>query len=36
VPPEAGEPGKLTVALWLARDPRVMSDDLPKYAMETA
>ena len=36
VPPEAGEPGKLTVALWLARDPRVISDDLPKAAMELA
>ncbi|MGD0642780.1 MAG: class I SAM-dependent methyltransferase, partial [Roseiarcus sp.] len=36
VPPQAGEPGKLTVALWLARDPRVISDDFPKNAMEWA
>ena len=35
-PPEAGEPDKLTVALWLARDPRVISDDFPKSAMELA
>ena len=28
VAPRAGEPGKLTVALWLARDPRAISDDL--------
>jgi ubiquinone/menaquinone biosynthesis C-methylase UbiE len=36
VPPAEGEPGKLTVALWLARDPRIISDDLPKKAMELA
>jgi len=36
VPPEVGEAGKLTVALWLARDPRVISDNLPKNAMELA
>jgi ubiquinone/menaquinone biosynthesis C-methylase UbiE len=36
VPPETGESGKLTVALWLARDPRILSDDLPKTAMELA
>ena len=36
VPPAAGESGKLTVALWLARDRRVISDDLPKAAMELA
>jgi ubiquinone/menaquinone biosynthesis C-methylase UbiE len=36
VPPAAGEPGKLTVALWLARDPRVISDEFPKSAMELA
>jgi demethylmenaquinone methyltransferase/2-methoxy-6-polyprenyl-1,4-benzoquinol methylase/ArsR family transcriptional regulator len=35
-PPRAGEPGKLTVALWLARDPRVLSDDPPRTAMEMA
>ena len=28
VAPKAGEPGKLTVVLWLARDPRVIADDL--------
>jgi len=28
VAPEAGEPDKLTVVLWLARDPRVIADDL--------
>jgi len=36
VAPQAGEPGKLTVALWLARDPRVISDEFPKTAMELA
>jgi demethylmenaquinone methyltransferase/2-methoxy-6-polyprenyl-1,4-benzoquinol methylase/ArsR family transcriptional regulator len=36
VPPAAGEPGKLTVALWLARDPRIISDEFPKTAMELA
>ncbi len=29
VAPMAGESGKLTVALWLARDPRILSDRLP-------
>ena len=28
VAPKAGEPDKLTVVLWLARDPRIISDDL--------
>ena len=28
VAPAAGEAGKLTVALWLARDPRIIADDL--------
>ena len=28
VAPKLGEPDKLTVMLWLARDPRVISDDL--------
>ena len=32
----AGEPGKLTVALWLARDPRIIADDLPNAAREFA
>jgi demethylmenaquinone methyltransferase/2-methoxy-6-polyprenyl-1,4-benzoquinol methylase/ArsR family transcriptional regulator len=36
VPPQSGEPGKLTVALWLARDPRILSDDLPKTKKEWA
>jgi len=36
VPPGAGESGKLTVALWLARDPRVISDQIPKSAREIA
>ncbi|MBV9286521.1 MAG: ArsR family transcriptional regulator [Hyphomicrobiales bacterium] len=30
VPPAEGESGKLTVALWLAEDPRVVSDGFPK------
>jgi ubiquinone/menaquinone biosynthesis C-methylase UbiE len=28
IAPKAGESGKLTVVLWLARDPRVIADDL--------
>ncbi len=36
VPPAPGEPGKLTVALWLARDPRIVSDDFPRTRMELA
>ena len=32
VPPAEGEAGKLTVALWLAEDPRVVSDAFPKDA----
>ena len=32
----AGEPGKLTVALWLAEDPRVISDAFPKSDVEFA
>ena len=36
VAPAAGEPDKLTVALWLARDRRVISDLPPKSAMEIA
>jgi demethylmenaquinone methyltransferase/2-methoxy-6-polyprenyl-1,4-benzoquinol methylase/ArsR family transcriptional regulator len=35
-PPAPGEPGKLTVVLWLARDPRVVADVPPKSAMEHA
>ena len=29
LPPPGGDPDKLTVSLWLARDPRIVSDDLP-------
>ncbi len=29
VAPMAGESGKLTVALWLARDPRIIADTMP-------
>ncbi len=36
VPPAAGEPGKLTVALWLAEDPRIISDAFPKSDLEFA
>ncbi len=36
VPPAAGESGKLTVALWLAEDPRVISDSFPKSDVEFA
>ena len=36
VPPEPGESGKLTVALWLAEDPRVISDSFPKSDLEYA
>jgi demethylmenaquinone methyltransferase/2-methoxy-6-polyprenyl-1,4-benzoquinol methylase/ArsR family transcriptional regulator len=36
VAPAAGEPGKLTVALWLADDPRVIADPLPRSAVEFA
>ena len=35
VPPAAGEAGKLTVALWVAEDPRIISDSFPK-SMEFA
>jgi ubiquinone/menaquinone biosynthesis C-methylase UbiE len=36
VPPATGESGKLTVALWLAEDPRVISDSFPKNDVEFA
>jgi len=36
VAPAAGEPDKLTVALWLARDRRILADPLPKSTMELA
>ena len=35
-PPAAGEAGKLTVALWLAEDPRIISDSFPKSDVEFA
>jgi ubiquinone/menaquinone biosynthesis C-methylase UbiE len=36
VPPVAGESGKLTVAIWLAEDPRTISDSFPKSRVEFA
>jgi demethylmenaquinone methyltransferase/2-methoxy-6-polyprenyl-1,4-benzoquinol methylase/ArsR family transcriptional regulator len=36
VPPAPGESGKLTVALWLAEDPRIISDAFPKTDVEFA
>jgi SAM-dependent methyltransferase len=36
VPPAKGEAGKLTVALWIAEDPRVISDAFPKTDVEFA
>ena len=36
VPPAPGESGKLTVALWLAEDPRVISDGFQKADAEFA
>jgi ubiquinone/menaquinone biosynthesis C-methylase UbiE/DNA-binding transcriptional ArsR family regulator len=36
VPPAKGEAGKLTVALWIAEDPRVISDAFPKSDAEFA
>ena len=36
IEPAPGEPGKLTVVLWLARDPRIIADALPRLALETA
>ncbi len=35
-PPPTGESGKLTVVLWLAQDPRVISDAFPKSDVEFA
>ncbi len=34
--PGAGDAAKLTVSLWLARDPRVVSDLIPTKNLETA
>jgi ubiquinone/menaquinone biosynthesis C-methylase UbiE len=36
VPPAKGEAGKLTVGLWMAEDPRVISDDFHKADTEFA
>jgi ubiquinone/menaquinone biosynthesis C-methylase UbiE len=36
VPPAKGEAGKLTVVLWIAEDPRVISDSFPKTDVEFA
>jgi SAM-dependent methyltransferase len=36
VPPAIGEAGKLTVALWIAEDPRIISDSFPKRDVEFA
>ncbi len=36
VPPAKGEAGKLTVVLWIAEDPRVISDDFIKTDAEFA
>jgi ubiquinone/menaquinone biosynthesis C-methylase UbiE/DNA-binding transcriptional ArsR family regulator len=36
IPPAAGESGKLTVALWLAEDPRTISDGFQKADTEFA
>jgi ubiquinone/menaquinone biosynthesis C-methylase UbiE len=34
--PDAREGGKLTVSLWLARDPRIIADPIPASNFETA
>ncbi len=34
--PETGESAKLTVSLWLARDPRIIADPIPASSYETA
>jgi len=36
IAPAASEPAQLTVALWLARDPRIISDDFRNAAREFA
>ncbi len=36
IAPRAGETGKLTVVVWLARDPRIISDDLRNASREFA
>jgi demethylmenaquinone methyltransferase/2-methoxy-6-polyprenyl-1,4-benzoquinol methylase/ArsR family transcriptional regulator len=36
IAPDASEPAKLTVVVWLARDPRIVSDDLTNRSREFA
>jgi demethylmenaquinone methyltransferase/2-methoxy-6-polyprenyl-1,4-benzoquinol methylase/ArsR family transcriptional regulator len=36
IAPRAEEAGKLTVAIWIARDPRLIADDLSGVAREYA
>ena len=36
IAPAIGEAGKLTVAIWRARDPRVIADDLREASREFA
>jgi demethylmenaquinone methyltransferase/2-methoxy-6-polyprenyl-1,4-benzoquinol methylase/ArsR family transcriptional regulator len=36
ISPAARDAGKLTVVVWLARDPRIISDDLSKFSREFA
>jgi demethylmenaquinone methyltransferase/2-methoxy-6-polyprenyl-1,4-benzoquinol methylase/ArsR family transcriptional regulator len=36
IAPPASEPAQLTVVLWLARDPRIISDDLRNVSREFA
>jgi demethylmenaquinone methyltransferase/2-methoxy-6-polyprenyl-1,4-benzoquinol methylase/ArsR family transcriptional regulator len=36
IPPSVGEAGKLTVAIWLAKDPRVIADAPPTAVREIA
>ena len=36
IAPDAGETGKLTVVVWLAQDPRILSDDLRNASREFA
>ena len=36
IAPRANEPAKLTVVIWLARDPRFIADDIRKASREFA
>ncbi|HLJ70269.1 MAG TPA: metalloregulator ArsR/SmtB family transcription factor [Roseiarcus sp.] len=36
IPPAAGEAGKLTVTIWLAKDPRILADPPPQHIREIA